>query len=178
MDNIRSDQRRAEFYANRVLCALRHITDIVQHMHRSGGFSHTEVQELETLRENLRAIYGLIVQLPVMHGYSYRPQVESSSGPGRPRYVIPSEQLSCLRSEFNSWTQIAADLGVSRQTIYNRRRELGFSLVFEGYSNIPGTDLDNLVRDELNAFPRTGETNVMAGLRQRGIYVQTTHGVT
>ena len=48
MDNIRSDQRRAEFYANRVLCALRHITDIVQHMHRSGGFSHTEVQELET----------------------------------------------------------------------------------------------------------------------------------
>ena len=126
MDNIRSDQRRAEFYANRVLCALRHITDIVQHMHRSGGFSHTEVQELETLRENLRAIYGLIVQLPVMHGYSYRPQVESSSGPRRPRYVIPSEQLSCLRSEFNSWTQIAADLGVSRQTIYNRRRELGF----------------------------------------------------
>ena len=172
MDNIRSDQRRAEFYANRVLCALRHITDIVQHMYWSGGFPHTEVQELETLQENLRAVYGLIVQLPVMHGYSYRLQVESSSGPGRPRYVIPSEQLSCLRSEFNSWTQIVADLGVSRQTIDNRRRELGFSLVFEGYSNIPGTDLDNLVRDELNAFPRTGETNVMAGLRQRGIYVQ------
>ena len=75
MDNIRSDQRRAEFYANRVLCALRHITDIVQHMYRSGGFPHTEVQELETLRENLRAIYGLTVQLPVMHSYSYRPQV-------------------------------------------------------------------------------------------------------
>ena len=29
MDNIRSDQQRAEFYANRVLCALQHITDIV-----------------------------------------------------------------------------------------------------------------------------------------------------
>ena len=172
MDNIGFDQWRAEFYANRVLCALRHITDIVQHMNRSGGFPHTEVQELETLQENLRAIYGLIVQLPAMHGYSYRLQVESSSGPGRPRYVIPSEQLSCLRREFNSWTQIVADLGVSRQTIDNRRREVGFSLVFEGYSNIPGTDLDNLVRDELNAFPRTGETNVMAGLRQRGIYVQ------
>ena len=102
MDNICSDQRSAEFYANRVLCALRHITDIVQHMYRSGGFPHTEVQELEMLRENLRAIYGVIVQLSVMHGYSYRPQVESSSGPGRPRYVIPPEQLSCLRSEFNS----------------------------------------------------------------------------
>ena len=172
MDNIGFDQWRAEFYANRVLCALRHITDIVQHMNRSGGFPHTEVQELETLQENLRAIYGLIVQLPVMHGYSYRLQVESSSGPGRPRYVIPSEQLSCLRREFNSWTQIVADLGVSRQTIDNRRREVGFSLVFEGYSNIPGTDLDNLVRDELNAFPQTGKTNVMAGLRQRAIDVQ------
>ena len=30
------------------------------------------------------------------------------------------EQLACLRSEFNSWTQTASDLGASRQTIYNR----------------------------------------------------------
>ena len=81
IDNIRSDQRRAEFHANRVLCALRHITDIVSHMHQTGGFPDREVQELETLRENLRAIYSLIVQLPVIHGYSYRPQVESSSSP-------------------------------------------------------------------------------------------------
>ena len=81
VDSIRSDQRRAEVYANRVLCALRHITDIVSHMHQTGEFPDTEVQELETLRENLRAIYSLIVQLPVIHGYSYRPQVESSSSP-------------------------------------------------------------------------------------------------
>ena len=81
IDNIRSDQRRAEFYANRVLCALRHITDIVSHMHQTGGFPDREVQELEKLREKLRAIYSLIVQLPVIHGYSYRLQVESSSSP-------------------------------------------------------------------------------------------------
>lgn len=29
-----------------------------------------------------------------------------------------------------------------------------------------------MVQEELNAFPRTGETNVMAGLRQRGVYIQ------
>ena len=52
---------------------------------------------------------GIKDNIFVMHGYSYRLQVESSSGPGRPRYVIPSEQLSCLRREFNSWTQIVAD---------------------------------------------------------------------
>ena len=107
-----------------------------------------------------------------MQGYSYRPQTEQSSGPGRPRYRISLEQLSCLRSEFNSWTQIASDLGVSRQTIYNRRRELGFSLNFEGYTNIPNQDLDSAVLEELRAFPRTGETNVMAGLRQRRIFIQ------
>jgi len=28
-----------------------------------------------------------------------------------------NEQLVCRRSEFNSWSQIARDLGVSRQTI-------------------------------------------------------------
>lgn len=85
--------------------------------------------------------------------------------------MIASEQLSSLRSEFNSWTQIAADLGVSRQTIYNRRREPGFSFAFEGYSNISHTELDNLVRDELNAFPQTGETNVMAGLRGASTFI-------
>lgn len=49
-----------------------------------------------------------------MHRYAYRPQTEQASGPGRPRYLLSAEQLSCLRSEFNSWSQIAADLGVSR----------------------------------------------------------------
>ena len=127
---------------------------------------------MQTLHENIKAIYILILQLPVMQGYSYRPQTEQSSGPGRPRYRISLEQLSCLRSEFNSWTQIASDLGVSRQTIYNRRRELGFSLNFEGYTNIPNQDLDSAVLEELRAFPRTGETNVMAGLRQRRIFIQ------
>ena len=61
---------------------------------------------------------------------------------------------------------------MSRQTVYNRRRELGFSLDFEGFSNITNDDLDSIVRDELSAFPRTGETNLIGGLRSRGIYVQ------
>ena len=107
-----------------------------------------------------------------MHGYAYRPQTEQASGPGRPRYLLSAEQLSCLRSEFNSWSQIAADLGVSRQTIYNRRRELGFSTAFENFTTISNADLDTVVTEELEAFPRTGETNVIAGLRQRGIYLQ------
>ena len=110
MDNVRSNQQRAEFYANRLLCALRHLSNILAHMQHAGGYPPVEVQEVQTLHGNIKAIYILIVQLPIMQGYSYRPQTDSSSGPGRPRYRISLEQLSCLRSEFNSWTQIASDL--------------------------------------------------------------------
>ena len=86
-------------------------------MLHAGGYPPVEVQEVQTLHGNIKAIYSLIVQLPIMQGYSYRPQTDRSSGPGRPRYRILLEQLSCLRSEFNSWKQIASDIGVSRQTI-------------------------------------------------------------
>ena len=88
---------------------------------------------------------------------------ESSPRPGRPRYVITSEQLLCLSSEFlnslrrqnlNSWA-LGGDLRVSRQTIYDRRRELGFSFDFERFSVIQDTNLDAMVQEELDAFPRT-----------------------
>ena len=88
------------------------------------------------ITENLKAIYTLLYELPVMHDYAFRPPNEQQSGPGRPRYVITSEQLGCLRREFNSWSQIASDLVVPRQTTYNRRRELAFSLNLKRFSTI------------------------------------------
>lgn len=172
MENINQDQQRGEFYANRLLCAVGHLTNIIVHMEHTGSHTAAEMLEIQRLRDNVKTIYTLLLQLPVMHGYAYRPQTEQASGPGRPRYLLSAEQLSCLRSEFNSWSQIAADLGVSRQTIYNRRRELGFSTAFENFTTISNADLDTVVTEELEAFPRTGETNVIAGLRQRGIYLQ------
>ena len=128
--------------------------------------------QLRRLRDNVRGMYEHIYNLPIMGSYCYRPDLEQTGQRGRPRFRINADQLQFLRSEFNSWTEVAADLGVSRQTVYNRRRELGFSLDFEGFSNITNDDLDSIVRDELSAFPRTGETNLIGGLRSRGIYVQ------
>lgn len=52
------------------------------------------------------------------------------------------------------------------------KEKLGFSLAFENFSQIQNSDLDVIVQEELSAFPRTGETNVIAGLRQRGLFVQ------
>ncbi|XP_078362786.1 uncharacterized protein LOC144646946 [Oculina patagonica] len=151
---------------------MRHLASIVVYLQHNNGGPPDLMTRLQTLRDNLKAIYSLLFQLPVMNGYAYRPPTAQPAGRGRPRYLLSTEQLACLRSEYNSWTQIASDLGVSRQTIFNRRRELGFSLNFENFSPIQNQDLDTIVQEELNAFPRTGETNVIAGLRQRGIYVQ------
>ena len=68
MDNVTSNQQRAEFYANRLLCALRHLSNILAHMQRIGGYPPVEVQEVQTLHGNIKAIYILIVQLPIMQG--------------------------------------------------------------------------------------------------------------
>ena len=79
------------------------------HLQQSDNNHLDELQEIQTLQENLKAIYTSLFELPVMHGYAYRPPTERPSGPGRPSYVITSEQLACLRSEFSSWSQIARD---------------------------------------------------------------------
>ena len=49
------------------------------------------------------------------------------------------------------------------------RRQLGFSLEIKSFLHIQNSELDVIVGEELRAFPRTGETNVIAGLRQRGL---------
>lgn len=131
---------------------MRHLAYIVIYMQQSSLYTVEQIQQLQDLRDNLRAIYTLVYQLPVMDGYAYRPPTAQPTDPGRPRCLLSSEELACLRSEFNSWTQIASDLGVSRQTIYNRRRELGFSLEFGNFSHIQNTERDVIMPKELRAF--------------------------
>ena len=171
MPNLQQNRDRCEFYANRVLAAMRHLFNIWLHLQRTGTRSPEEITRFKTLRDNLKAIYELLYQLPVMGDYSYRPAVQATGERGRPRFLITREQLQCLRNEFNSWTQIASDLGVSRQTIYNRRRELGFSMSFENFSVMSNEDLDSVIGNEMSVFPHSGETNIIAALRERGIYL-------
>ena len=145
MENI----RHSRFLAKRLQSAMHHVQNILIHLQRSGTHSVQQIRKLEQLRDNLRAIYSLLYSLPVMGDYSYRPQLEHSGRRGRPSFQISREQLECLRREYNSWAQIARDLGVSRQTVYNLRRRHGFSLQFEGFTLMPDTDLDTMVQNEL-----------------------------
>ena len=53
------------------------------------------------------------------------PLQRASSGPGRPRFDISEQQLMYLHSMGFTWVEIANLLGVSRMTIFRRRREFG-----------------------------------------------------
>ena len=54
--NIRQDRERCEFYANRVLSAMQHLACIIVYMQHTNGHPPDQVQELQTLRDNLKAI--------------------------------------------------------------------------------------------------------------------------
>lgn len=71
MENINQDQQRGEFYANRLLCAVGHLTNIIVHMEHTGSHTAAEMLEIQRLRDNVKTIYTLLLQLPVMHGYAY-----------------------------------------------------------------------------------------------------------
>ncbi len=62
-----------------------------------------------------------------MSTFSYHaPFVETATRRrGRPRFDIEKDQLVYLSSMGFSWTNIAKILGVTRMTVYRRRRELG-----------------------------------------------------
>ena len=124
------------------------------------GIPEEAISELKQLRHNLKGIYINLYTLPVTGDYSYTPALERTGHRGRPRFSITAEQLQCLKREFINWTDIAHDLGVSRQTIFNCRKELGFLLEFEGFSLISDNDLDRNVSEEIWLFPRTGESNL------------------
>ena len=59
------------------------------------------------------------------HGYSTA--VLHNNKAGRPRYIIPEDQLIFLRSKYFTWTAIARLLGVSERTVHRRKQELDIS---------------------------------------------------
>ena len=88
--------------------------------------------ELRGCCRSLLALWQLYIdQLDSNYTVVSRAQMESYQAPrvrqgrGRPHVIISQEQLQYLRSMRFSWTQISELLGVSRMTVYRRRRDLG-----------------------------------------------------
>lgn len=91
-------------------------------------------------------------------------------GRGRPRALISQEQLLYLRSLNFSWTQVAEILGVSRATLFRRRRELGIQ-DFNILSPMDDDQLRMFVGQVREEFPSIGESLVIGRLHSEGYHV-------
>ena len=97
---------------------------------------------------------------------------EESTGRGRPKYVIPVNQLVELRSLNFSWKEIAKMLGVSEKTILRRRCEYCLPIGEDSYTTISDRELDDTISSILSSSPNSGERMVMGALTARNIKVK------
>ena len=95
--------------------------------------------------------------------------VTPSSQSGRPRFHITREQLQYLQSMSFNWVQIATILGVSRMTVYCRRRQFGLT----DMTGTPISDIEliHALHQMRRDFPAMGQTMVWAQLRSLGYHV-------
>ena len=96
---------------------------------------------------------------------AYQVPVVRSGRRGRPKYLITSEQLNHLISLEFSWNDISALLGVSRMTLYRRRRELG---LLDDPQTIDDVQLTQLLSEMRQQYPNFGETMALGHLRSLG----------
>ena len=95
-------------------------------------------------------------------GYAYHASTVRDGRLGRPRFDVSSGQLEYLSSLSFIWTEVAALLGVSRMTVYRRRREL--NLLNQGQS-ISTSALRTAVREIQVRSPNMGEVMILGQLR-------------
>ena len=88
---------------------------------------------------------------------------------GRPTFGIQKEQLLCLSSLGFSWAAIAKLLGVSRMTVYRRRRQFG--LLVDPQNTLDDQELHTVLRQVKADHPTLGETMIQGHLRAMGYKV-------
>ena len=93
------------------------------------------------------------------------PSNDGNQKRGRPKLLIPKEQLEGLRSLGFSWSSVAEMLGVSEKTPRRRRDAYGISSVSEEFMQISDEQLCDLVKPALNESPNSGERMVMGYVR-------------
>ena len=99
----------------------------------------------------------------------YKALVSQSVGRGRPRFLVPKEQLEFLHSLCFTWSEIAQLLGVSRMTVYRRREEYG--MLDEPVASISDSDLREKVLEIKKTLPEVGESIILGQLRSMGYKV-------
>ena len=77
-----------------------------------------------------------------------------NGGRGRPKLVIPQEQLEGVRSLGFSWTDIAKLLGVSERTIRRRRETFDMPSTGQAFLQIDDDEIDRKIQGILQISPR------------------------
>lgn len=90
--------------------------------------------------------------------------------PGRPKKVIPKEQLLNLLKLKIPITDISKQYGVSRLVVYNAIRQHGID--YERFTNHTTREIESAVRSISEAHPNSGEVMIQGHLETRGEHVQ------
>ncbi|KAK6188640.1 hypothetical protein SNE40_004780 [Patella caerulea] len=96
----------------------------------------------------------------------------SASGcPGRPKIILPKEQLEFLVSCQFKAADIAHFYGISQRTVFRRLADHDIR-ISDQYSNITDEELDNKVKEILELYPDIGYRSVRSHLFIKGERVQ------
>ena len=90
----------------------------------------------------------------------------------RPKLQISRQQIEMLEEFGYTYAQSASILGVTAQTLCNRRRELNMPVGVGCYTEMSDLALDEVVHDVLQISPEVGERLMIGSLRSRGLHIQ------
>jgi DNA invertase Pin-like site-specific DNA recombinase len=112
--------------------SLRHLVNALEEF-RALGIEFISLHEgVDTSTPNGRLVFGIFASIAEFERELIRDRVKSgiaaarSKGKklGRPRVVVDSAQIACLRASGASWPSIARQLGVSVGTVFQVGRKL------------------------------------------------------
>ena len=123
--------------------------------------------------EYIRMALNIFVELHEASGRHFvsQPQTEVTGSVGRPRCLIPFQQLESLVESRFTVPQIATIIGVSPRTIHRRMTEFGLSISNQ-YSEMTDEQLDEIVLRIQHDFPTCGNRLMHGHLLVLGLRVQ------
>lgn len=184
------DCNKIEYYHERLETVFRCVYRL--HEHCAGALMHpgeflltaaecTIVRELDSeliaLMNTLSSVYIPLwdrkraesARLPTPSVYVH---VGCTGMRGRPKIHLDEDQLLYLQDLQFKWNDIAKMFGISRMTLYRRRKELGLLDTHPRYSSVSDNQLRTYVEEIKSDMPDSGERMINGVLRLNGVVVQ------
>ena len=179
---IHSNEAYCEYAVGRCGIALRSISGIEYNVQQL--LEAEEVEEVEEIQliqrysadlvSSLRVVCSLwedhLVSLAISTTQFSPPIEPSRGGVGRPSFRISPEQVLLLSEMSFSWIQISSLLGISRQTLWRRRREWGL-VQARDHDSVNDDEIGRIVRTVRQDHPQIGESILIGIIRGMGYVI-------